>query len=265
MKYLSAILLLTMIVCVGCQLKLAPTEDEAAQHEAEIMRYDRLEYRYLTTGDFSALQQMNTEFPMETRTLIENVLKIGEANDPNINRRLLNFYQDTTLQVIIADAEAKYADMTELNSQMKNAFSRLKEMVPGLRVPMIYAQLTSLDQSIVVGDHSVGISLDKYLGTSYALYQRYGFNEAQRSQMTEDFIVPDVITYYLISLYPLRDFESRPQHDRDLYMGKIQWVCNEAMQQQFFKNEHVNAVARFVKCNGTTAEELLQLNDYSRF
>ena len=73
----------------------------------EIDRYDRLEYRYLTTGDFSALQQMNTEYPIETRTLIEDVVKIGEITDPDINTKFLKFYQDTTLQSVIAAVESE--------------------------------------------------------------------------------------------------------------------------------------------------------------
>lgn len=39
----------------------------------KVERYDRLESRYVITGDFSALQQMNTEYPIETRTLVEDV------------------------------------------------------------------------------------------------------------------------------------------------------------------------------------------------
>ena len=59
-------------------------EDDTA-NGVEVKRYDRLQARYLTTGDFSALQQMNTNYPMETRTLVEDVLQLGEVNDPEIN------------------------------------------------------------------------------------------------------------------------------------------------------------------------------------
>ena len=62
-----------LFFCLGCQFKFSPREEQN-NHTFQIKRYDRLEYRYLTTGDFSALQQMNTEYPIETRTLIENVL-----------------------------------------------------------------------------------------------------------------------------------------------------------------------------------------------
>lgn len=265
MRRLTYILLAVLVLCSACQMRLAPT-DEEAQHRMEVQRYDRLEYRYLATGDFSALQQMSTEYPMETRTLIENVLQLGEATDPNINRTLLKFYQDTTLQAIIADAEAKYANMDTLNRRLADAFERLQKAIPSLRVPMVYAQLTSLDQSIVVGNHSVGISLDKYLGADYPAYARFGFNEAQRAQMTRDYILPDVLSYYLISLYPLRDFESRPQHDRDLYIAKVQWVANQAMASAFYHSPHVKAVERYMRHNPqTTYEQLLTMTDYSVF
>ena len=70
-----------------------------------VERYDRVQSLYLTTGDFSALQQMNTVYPMQTRTLIEDVLRIGKVNDPEINTKFLRFYQDSTLQSLISEAE----------------------------------------------------------------------------------------------------------------------------------------------------------------
>jgi len=112
------ILLTVILLCSGCQYKLKPNEEEALQHPIQVQRYDRLQSRYLTTGDFSALQQMNTGYPMETRTLIEDILKLGEVNDPEINSKFLNFYQDTLLQTIIADAEAQYADMSDIDRQL---------------------------------------------------------------------------------------------------------------------------------------------------
>lgn len=105
-----------LVACVGCQFKLMPEDSAATQPLVSIARYDQLEYRYLTTGDFSALQEMNTEYPIETRTLIEDVVKVGDATDPSINSKLLKFYQDTILQSIIADVEAEYADIDDLNT-----------------------------------------------------------------------------------------------------------------------------------------------------
>ena len=159
------ILFILMLTCVGCEWKMSSVGEEKNE-SVSIERYDRIQSLYLTTGDFSALQQMNTGYPQQTRTLIEDVLKIGRVNEPDINVKFLNFYQDSTLQTIIADAEQQYADMDDLNLELTEAFTQLRTMLPKVEVPQIYAQIGSLDQSVIVGDGMLGISLDKYLGDS---------------------------------------------------------------------------------------------------
>ena len=89
-------------------MNLWPDTDVA--DEVRIERYDRVQSRFLTTGDYSALQQMNTLYPMETRTLIENMLEIGNVDQEDINERLLKFYQDPTLQNIISDGRYQGRD-----------------------------------------------------------------------------------------------------------------------------------------------------------
>ena len=126
MKQLYYILFLVLVTCVGCQFKLSSDDENDKSQLLELDRYDRLEYRYLTTGDFSALQQMNTEYPIETRTLIEDVVKIGETTDPDINSKFLKFYQDTTLQTLIAAVESEYANTDDIDKQLSTSFSRLK-------------------------------------------------------------------------------------------------------------------------------------------
>ena len=81
--------------------------------------------------------------------------------------------------------------------------------------------------------------------------------------MSREYIVPDCITFYLLSLYPLRDFESRPQVDRDLHMGKVMWVANKLLSKQVFKTPYVKRVDRFMRRHPTFGmERLLKLDDY---
>ena len=246
MRKVYSILMMCMMLCVACQWKLRTADDDAQSPLMEVVRYDRLEYRYLTTGDFSALQEMNTEYPIETRTLIEDVLKLGTATDPEINTKLLKFYQDTTLQTLIADAEAMYANMDDLNQELNASFTRLKRWFPDMELPQVYSQISSLDQSIIVGNEVVGISLDKYLGEDYPIYKQF-YSEAQRKQMTRQMIVPDALTFYLISIFPLKDFEQRPQYDRDLHVSKLQWIVNKALERRAFQSAMVTKVDNFMR------------------
>ena len=150
-----------MLGCIGCEWQLKSDE---ADVEIAVDRYDRIQSLYLTTGDFSALQQMNTAYPIQTRTLIEDVLRIGKVNETDINMKFLRFYQDSTLQMLINEAEQQYANMDDINQELTNAFQYLLQQIPNLEIPVVYAQIGSLDQSIIVGNGQIGICLDKYLG-----------------------------------------------------------------------------------------------------
>lgn len=246
----------------ACEWKLRQSEEEVTMPRT-VQRYDRLESRYLTTGDFSALQQMNTNYPIETRTLIEKMLQLGNITDANITNRFLMFYQDSTLQSLVSDAEAEFANMDDINTQLQRAFDRLCQWNPNLQLPMVYAQIGALDQSIIVGDNSIGISLDKYMGSDYPLYKKY-YSHQQRRTMTRDFIIPDCLTFYLLSIYPMENFDNRPQLDRDLHMGKIMWAVNKLMDKQMFNTPYVNTINAYVKLNPkVTPKELLEDEDYS--
>ena len=255
------LLLVASFLLSACELRLKPFEEES-EHRMEVFRYDRLESQYLTTGDFSALQQMSTEYPMETRTLIEDILHIGEVNDPQINKKFLTFFQDSTLQMIVSDAESQYANMDDINQQLNKAFFNLKGRLPDMPLPQVYAQIGALDQSIVIGNQSIGISLDKYLGEDYPLYKKF-YSASQLKAMSRRYIVPDCLSFYLLSLYPMPDFEQRSQIDRDLHIGKIMWVCNQALECKFFRSKYINMVDNYMKRNkNLTLDSLLRNNDH---
>jgi hypothetical protein len=259
------IFLSVLIVLSSCEWKLKPNDEDGDDDHITIMRYDRLESRYLTTGDFSALQQMNTEYPIETRTLVEKMLQIGEVSDPDISNRFLRFFQDSILQTIISDAESEYANMDDISQSFNDVFSKLRKWIPNLPIPKIYTQIGALDQSIVIGDNTIGISLDKYMGAKYPIYKRFGFVEEQLNTMGRNFIVPDGVSFYLLSLYPMENYDQRTQLEKDLHMGKVMWVVNEALGQEVFDSDYVKMVGKYMKKHpNVTIAELLASDDYSK-
>ena len=190
MGKIYGILFMIMLLCIGCQWQLKPNDVDAEEQRVSIQRYDRIETLYLTTGDYSALQQMNTVYPTQTRMLLEDVLQLGKVNDRDINSKFLYFFQDSTLQMMLSDVQHEFADMDDVNQEMAASFERLKEELPDMEIPEIYTQIGSFDQSIVVGNNTLGVSLDKYLGIDYPFYVSH-YSEEQRQLMVRSMIVPD--------------------------------------------------------------------------
>lgn len=255
-----------MMVCISCEWQFKSIEEK--DKVIVVDRYDRVQSLYLTTGDFSALQQMNTAYPMQTRTLIEDVLHIGKVDDPEINKKFLHFYQDSTLQALIAEAEQQYANMDDISSQLNETFAYLGDRLPGMEIPKVYTQIGSLDQSIIVGNNTIGICLDKYLGADYPLYRRpeYGYSSDQLQMMARRYIVPDCIGFYLLSLYPMPESRPLSQQERDIHIGKIQWVVNKVMGREIFQTLYVQMVDRYMRHHPNMSFEHLLSNDrYSDF
>ena len=226
-----------------------------------IQRYDRVESRYLTTGDFAALQEMSTDYPTQTRALIEDLLKLGSVSEPNINKRLLDFYQDSTLQNVIYAAETEFADMSDLNNELKKAFGKLRKEVPTIEMPSFYAQIGAFDQSIVVDDKAIGISLDKYLGKDYPTYLRF-YDEEQRESMSREYIVHDCLIFYLLSQYQLSGFDGLSQHERDMYLGKFFWAANYLTGNELIVTPATKEIGRYMKKHTScTLAQLLSLED----
>jgi len=248
---------------MACDFTMSSNKSYDAIDSIQIVRYDRVEARYLTTGDFAALQEMNTVYPTNTRALIEDLLKLGTVNNVDINRNLLEFFQDSTLQNIIYAAESEFADMSDLDKGLKNAFKNLKKEIPNIEIPKFYAQLGALDQSIVVDNNAIGISLDKYLGKNYPAYLRF-YDESQRESMSREYIVPDCVLFYLLSKYGLQPTSDVSQHDRDINMGIIMYVTNKVVEHKVYKSAFVDRVAKYVKHHpGTSLRNMLELADYS--
>ena len=63
----------------------------------------------------------------------------------------------------------------------------------------------------------------------------------------------------------MSNFENRNQEERDLYMGKMMWVVNFALDKTFFKGNYVSKIEAYMhKYPNTTVKQLLETNEYSR-
>ena len=258
LKRIVIVLSLVVVLFASCDFKLRPIDFlNAEENVVEIQRFDRLQSRYLTTGDFTALQQMETDYPMETRALIENVLRLGLMDDPNISKKFLSYFQDSTLQVLISDVQAEYANIDDLNQQINTSFNKLQKEVPTLVIPRFYTQIGALDESIIVGDEMLGISLDKYMGEGYSLYKKH-YSLSQRQSMNRSNIVPDCLVFYLLSQYPLASYDSKSQAEHDFHMGKMMWVVNRIMGYRFFKIKFIDDVEQYQRKHNFSIKELLE-------
>lgn len=234
-----------------------------------IVRYDRMVEDYVETGNISLWQRMNTEFPLETQTLVENVLRIGLVDDEGIEDSLRAYYSDSTLCRVRADVTRQFENMSYVEKKLGSAFSKLAKEVEGFTIPKVYAQNSAFNESIVVGDSLIGISLDKYLGADYPLYRLFFYGN-QRVTMGPDRIVQDCLSFYLnhVCHKSLKHGTKPRLINCMIHQGKINWVVARLTNSRLLNIAAVQpATKQWYKLNERHAwerlnqEKLLQSTD----
>lgn len=193
----------------------------------KIVRFDKVVDDFVRTGNVSFSQRLSTDYPTETRILVENMLHLGSVADVHIYDDLRVYFSDSNLVRLSADVRNRFASMARYEEQLNKAYGRLKKELPELEKPYVYTQVSAFNQSIVVNDTVVGISLDKYMGCDYPLYAK-SYTPVQRATMHPDRIAPDLLSFYLMAQFPPRVKPENLLHAM-IQIGKIQWIVAQAM------------------------------------
>lgn len=223
------LLAMSCIVFFSCKWQIKPDSKKKGEMSITVVRYDKLLMDYVKANSFSTLQKMNTDYSQPTKFLIEDVIELGKVDDPDINVKLRTYFSDTTLMKLNRDALSKYEDMEDIERELSKGFRNLKKKVPSVTIPMVYSQLSALNQSVVVGDSILGFSIDKYMGADYPLYKNVYF-DYQRRYMVRSRIVPDCFLFFLVSEYPFGKESNATLMEQIIYHGKINWVIAKILK-----------------------------------
>lgn len=224
---ISLFLLIVNMLFASCRMSTGGSA-EPEEKGISILRYDKLLSDYIRSNSFSAMQKLNMEYRQPTKILIENVLAIGGVGDDSISQKLQKFYSDTTLLRLIADVEKMYPDLEKVEKELTCGFRKLKKEIPAIRVPLIYSQISAFNESIVLVDSLLGISLDKYMGEDYPFYKRF-YYDYQRRTMRPDRIASDCFAFYLMGQYPFMSGEGSCLTDWMVHYGKINYVVQQLL------------------------------------
>lgn len=193
-----------------------------------IYRYDKLQNEYIEFNSFNAFQKMNTIYYDATKILVEDILGLGDMRDPMIGMKLRKYYLDSTLVRLDRDVELAFRDVSSYEKELSIGFTNLKKELPSIRIPYIYTQLSALNESIVVGDTLIGISLDKYMGSEYELYTRFYYSY-QRKTMARDRISYDCMFYFINNLYPFNRELEHNMGEVIIYYGISEYVVSQIL------------------------------------
>lgn len=222
---LTGLLSLSLTSCIGQQV----AESYVQISPVQIHRFDKALYQLITSTDTALEAELVREYPQMLDILGKGVLNLRSLDTEGFFSKLRAYYGEPTLNKLYQDALHYYEDIDEIEEKLSAAFTFLRNELPDFPIPAIYMHVSGLNQNVLVGDSLLSLSIDKYLGAGYPLYQDY-FYAPQRIHMTSQHVVPDYLIGWLMAEFPFEGNE-RVLLDRMVYEGKLRYVVCRALNQ----------------------------------
>jgi len=224
--------LITLLVSCS-KIQKASLESVSKNDAVSITRMDKMQADFIINGSPITVEEMAMSCPEETKILIEDVLRIGSVKDSNLVYKMRDYFTNNpSRKKLVYDVEKKYNNLGQLAKDLKESFGKLQQEKSSISIPHFYTQISGFNQSLVVGDSILGISLDKYMGSDYAPYKKIFFS-SQIEQMEQRRIVPDCIQFWLESKFPIPHGPHASLLDIMIHLGKLHWITSQIVGTKY--------------------------------
>ncbi len=132
----------------------------------------------------------------------QHMISIGGPEEDDFYPQLQAFLSDTMIVNLKLEADQRI-DKVRLKDDFTLAFIHYRYYFPNKVVPAIYTCISGLNESVVLADSLIGISLDKYLGADFDYYPRLGLPAYKIRNMHPQKIVPDALYFWAMTEYPI--------------------------------------------------------------
>ena len=271
---MACILSATLLSCNGQNTN---TINYATVEPLHINRFDKDLFRLIDTEDTTLQPELIKQYPEMLDIIGKGILNLQTIETPGFFEKMRNYYSEPTLKGLYRDAITQYASVEDIEKSLGYGFAYLKENFPSMQIPAIYMHVSGFNQNVLVGDSLLSLSIDKYMGKDYPLYQDF-FYDSQKLKMQRGLVVPDYLAGWLMSEYPFAGKENVGTIWKAIIERKHLYTPDQLTTSQYFEDTPAifpendapgnigtwigwQIINQYMKETGSTPEALMQNND----
>lgn len=197
-RYIYVIVIISFAL-ISCKREKRRADLTGIECDIKIERFDSLFWGLDTTRVAEEFAKLQAEHPNITPIYTENVVQFGHPDSAITHDTYKLFRSNKEVGKLYEDALKIYADVSDIEKDLTEAFRRAKYFLPQFPTPRVYCHVSGLNQSLIVDEEFISLSIDNYLGADYQLYKEIGIYKYQRPNMRREKVAPDYITAWLSS------------------------------------------------------------------
>ena len=213
-------LLLVIIIITSCQRNPLKVDVSGVDLKLNIQRLDRDIFNVTPDNKLIAIPELKQTYGSFFEAYNENVVALGSTSDSLYASYLNTFLTDSMRVQSKLKIDSVFSDLTDLQKKLENGFRHYKYYFPEKTIPKVYTILSGFNQSVVMTNDAIGISLDNYLGANCPFYQMLGLPEYKRENMYSGKIPTDVLYNWALSEFVF-DETKNDLLSNMIYQGKL--------------------------------------------
>ncbi|NOQ71715.1 MAG: hypothetical protein GQ574_06935 [Crocinitomix sp.] len=239
---ITAIILLCLVV-TSCSTDKLDVDVSAIELDLE---FDRFEKSMFAGESPDEMRTVNADLIERGGELYEfyvyDMLRSGSVYDDSIGEYLWYFVSDSMMQLVNSDMETEFADFTQIEDQLTDAFKHLRYHLPDALVPnKIITYNSAFSFGVISSDSVIGVGLEMFLGPENSIVKEIRFPVYMKEKMRREYMPVDVAQSWLTANV-VGDDRGETFLSSMIYFGKLMYTL-EAMMPEF--EEHL--IVRYTK------------------
>jgi hypothetical protein len=151
-------------------------------------------------------ETLKVEYGKALRTY-SSVIGLGDPADEQWKTAFILFATDLQNLALWDEVKKAWPDQKLLEQGLENAFRHYKYYFPGKPIPEVITCISAFNNSIIIDDSLLMVSLDRYLGSGSKYYPSLGIYDYQSRKMTPAYTVSDCMYAWASTEWDFRDFD----------------------------------------------------------
>jgi hypothetical protein len=165
--------------------------------------------------------------PDFTSLYLEDIIRVGPTDHPGFEENLLHFLSDTVYRQVAVEMLQQFDDLEPIKKQIIKGFKHYTHYFPERVVPSVYAYFSGFNESLLIAEEFIGVSLEKYLGADCVFYEYLGIPRYKAANMNPAKVIPDLFYAWAFTEFPNNDPANNLLSNM-VYQGKLLYFT-EAM------------------------------------
>lgn len=229
-KYNIALFFVCLLVCFSCSesaQKRFKIKIDNSSPQISIHRFDRDVFALDTNNIASGIPNLEKKYGSFFNLYTQHIMQLGSIDSASFIPTFRLFLTDSVFRNVYQESLTVFDDVSEIEKKITVAFQYIKHYFPEKKIPEVYMHVSGFNQSVVVADNILSLSIDNYLGADYVYYQDLVYSY-QLNAMVKEKAPSDMIMGWLLSEFPMKNYSDRLL-DNILYRGKILFLIETFM------------------------------------